>query len=146
MITHSLQILKKLIIGQNIYLFCFSLPKIYLKFTLLKLCQQFSRLSFTDLCISLRKFTQFSLSKVSLVSLDRLFVYIHRFCVGIDRFLGHAPSSNNPAPDWCTVHDFMKKRFKKSYISFQNFVLNCKCAVTLNSIRIEGTYKSFERP
>ena len=80
------------------------------------------------------------------VSLDRLFVYIHRFCVGIDRFLGHPPSSNNPAPDWCTVHDFMKKRFKKSYISFQNFVLNCKCAVTLNSIWIEGTYKSFERP
>ena len=46
--------------------FCFSLPKLYLKFTLLELCQQFSRLSFTDSCNSLRKSTQFSVSKASL--------------------------------------------------------------------------------
>ena len=53
---------------KHLTFFCFSLPKIYLKFTLLEICRQFSRLSFTDLCNSLRKFTQFSVSKESLFS------------------------------------------------------------------------------
>ena len=37
------------------------------------------------------------------------------------------------------------KKDSESLIFLFKIVLNCNCAVTLNSIRIEGTYKSFER-
>ena len=54
------------LLAKTFAFFCFLLPKIYLKFTLLELCQQFSQLSFIDSCDSLRKSTQFSVSPASL--------------------------------------------------------------------------------